>query len=263
MGMNILFVIGPRLASYLIETYGFDVVYFTMAGCYVLSAFFILFIRGTGLVTSAPPVPNSITLDKSNILGEIQKGFQYIRRESMILIILAFSLAVTVLSQPYQQLLPIFVEDILKVGTKGGGELMMIAGAGALAGSITITFLPNKKRGLMLLGSGLIAGMALISFSFSTIWELTMGTMVFIGLAQTFRMTISSTLLQAYSQPEYRGRVMSIFSMQWGLMSIFTFLAGVLSEVVPVQWVLGSLVMLLVALAILSLMFIPSIRRLD
>ena len=81
--------------------------------------------------------------------------------------VLIFSLVVTVLSQPYQQLLPIFVEDILKVGTTGGGELMMIAGLGALIGSIIITFLPNKKRGLMLLGSGLIAGLALISFSFS------------------------------------------------------------------------------------------------
>lgn len=263
MGMNILFVIGPRLASYLIDTYGFDIVYFTMAGCYVLSAFFILFIHGTAPITSPLSVPSSIAPDKANILGEIQKGFRYILRESMILIVLIFSLAVTVLSQPYQQLLPIFAEDILKVGTKGGGELMMISGVGALVGSIIITFLPNKKRGLMLLGSGLIAGMALISFSFSTIWELTMGTMVFIGLAQTFRMTISSTLLQAYSEPEYRGRVMSIFSMQWGLMSVFTFLAGVLSEVVPVQWVLGSLAMLLVVLSILSLVFIPSIRKLD
>ena len=115
----------------------------------------------------------------------------------------------------------------------------------------------------MLLGSGLIAGFALISFSFSTIWGLSLGTMVFIGLAQTFRMTISSTLLQAYSKPEYRGRVMSIFSMQWGLMSIFTFIAGILSETVSVQWVLGSLAMLLVALSLLSLVFVRSIKRVE
>ena len=181
----------------------------------------------------------------------------------MILAVLIFSLAVTILSMPYQQLLPIYTKDILKVGEEGGGTLMMIAGAGALIGSIIITFLPNKKRGLLLLGSGLIAGLALTSFSFSTIWGLTMGTMVFIGLAQTFRMTIGSTLLQAYSAPEYRGRVMSIFSMQWGLMSVITFFAGILSEVVSVQWVLGSLALFLIALSILALIFIPSIRKLD
>jgi len=263
MGMNILFVIGPRLASYLIDTYGYDTVYYAMAGCYVLSAFFIFFVRGTGVTTPPAASPASIAPDKANILGEIQKGFQYIRKESMIMAVLIFSLVVTVLSQPYQQLLPIFVEDIFKVGTTGGGELMMIAGLGALIGSIIITFLPNKKRGLMLLGSGLIAGGALIAFSFSTIWGLSLGTMVFVGFSQTFRMTISSTLLQAYSEPEYRGRVMSIFSMQWGLMSIFTFIAGILSETVSVQWVLGSLAMLLVALSILSLVFVRNIRRVD
>ena len=263
MGMNILFVGGPRLASYLIDTYGYDTVYYAMAGCYVLSAFFIFFVRGTGLTTSPTPGPASIAPDRANILGEIRKGFQYIRKEPMILAVLIFSLVVTVLSMPYQQLLPIFVEDIFNVGTTGGGELMMIAGLGALIGSITITFLHNKKRGIMLLGSGLLAGMALISFSFSTIWGLSLGTMVFIGLSQTFRQTISTTLLQAYSEPEYRGRVMSIFSMQWGLMSIFTFIAGVLSEVISVQWVLGSLAILLVALSILSLVFVPSIRRVD
>jgi len=263
MGMNILFVIGPRLASYLIDTYGYDSVYYAMAGCYVLSAFFIFFVRGTGLTTSSVPGLASIAPDKANILGEIQKGFQYIRKESMIMVVLIFSLVVTVLSQPYQQLLPIFVEDIFKVGTTGGGELMMIAGLGALIGSIIITFLPNKKRGLMLLGSGLIAGIALIAFSFSTIWGLSLGTMVFVGFSQTFRQTISSTLLQAYSEPEYRGRVMSIFSMQWGLMSIFTFVAGILSEVVSVQWVLGGLAMLLVVLSLLSLAFAPSIRRVE
>lgn len=264
MGMNILFVVGPRLASYLIDTYGYDAVYYAMAGCYVLSAFFIFFVRSSGLTTTPPPPsPTSIAPDKANILGEIQKGLQYIHKEPSILAVLVFSLVVTVLSQPYQQLLPIFVEDILKVGTTGGGELMMIAGLGALIGSIIITFLPNKKRGLMLLWSGLIAGLALISFSFSTIWGLSLGTMVFIGLAQTFRMTISSTLLQAYSEPEYRGRVMSIFSMQWGLMSIFTFIAGVLSEIVSVQWVLGSLAILLVILSILSVVFVPIIRRVE
>jgi MFS family permease len=115
----------------------------------------------------------------------------------------------------------------------------------------------------MLLGSGLIAGAALIFFSFSTIWALSLGTMIFVGFAQTFRMTISSTLLQAYSEPEYRGRVMSIFSMQWGLMSVFTFIAGILSEVVSVQWVLGTLAMLLVVLSILSVLFVPSIRKVE
>ena len=76
-------------------------------------------------------------------------------------------------------------------------------------------------------------------------------------------MTIGGTLLQAYAEAEYRGRVMSIFSTQWGLMSVCTFVAGLLAEVVLVQYVLGGLATLLVVLSILSLTFIPSFRKLD
>jgi len=56
---------------------------------------------------------------------------------------------------------------------------------------------------------------------------------------------------------------MSIYSMQWGLMSVVTFFAGILAESFPVQWVLGSLSMLLIALSILAIVFTPSFRRLD
>ena len=56
---------------------------------------------------------------------------------------------------------------------------------------------------------------------------------------------------------------MSIFAMQWGFMSVITFIAGLLAEVVPVQWVLGGLAALLITLSILALTFISSLRKLD
>jgi len=253
MGMNILTAVAPYIAGTLIDSFNFDAVYYAMTGLYICGAFFIFSIPGGRQPTG----------EGGNILGEIRKGFQYIRRNSMIMIVLLFSLVATALAMPYVQLLPIYVDDILKVSATKMGVLMSIAGVGAFVGSITLTTLPNKKRGLLLLGSGLIAGTALVIFSFSTIWGLSLGIMVFIGLGQTLRMTIGSTLLQSYADAEYRGRVMSIFSIQWGLMSVITFFAGILAEVLPVQWILGSLAMLLIVLSILAIIFIPSIRKLD
>ena len=253
MGMNVLNLIAPGLAGFMIDAFDFEAVYYTMAGLYVFSAFFIFFVPGTRQKTAGV----------GNILVEIQKGFQYIRKDTMILFVLGFSLMVTILAMPYQQLLPIFIDDILKVGATGMGVLMSVSGAGALVGSIILASSPNKKRGLMLMASGIVSGIALIVFSFSSSWGLSLTFIVFVGLGQTFRMTISSALLQAYAEAEYRGRVMSIFSMQWGFMSVCTFLAGILAEVVPVQWVLGVLAMLLVVLSGLALIFIPGIRRLD
>jgi len=253
MGMNALNLIAPGLAGFMIDAFDFHAVYFTMTGLYICSALFISFI----------PITRPVAAGGGKILGEIGQGFRYIRRDSTILVVLGFSLMVTVLAMPYQQLLPIYVDDILKVGATGMGILMSVSGAGALVGSVILTNLPNKKRGLLLLGSGLVAGMALVAFSFSSTWSLSLAVIVFVGLSHTFRMTIGSTLLQAYAEAEYRGRVMSIYSMQWGFMSLCTFLAGLLAEAMPVQYVLGGLAILLIVLSILSLTFIPSFRKLD
>jgi MFS family permease len=253
MGMNILNLMAPVAAGFVIDAYDFQAVYFTMTVLYLIAAFFILLL----------PARSQIKSSGRTILADIQQGFRYIRQDSMILFILVFTLIVVVLSMPYMQLMPIFVDDILKVGARGMGQLMGSAGLGALIGSVILAALSNKKRGLMLLASGILAGAALTVFSFSSQWVLSLGVLFFVGLSQTFRMTIGSALLQAYTQGIYMGRVMSILNMQWGFMSVCTFVAGMLAEVVPIQWVLGSLAMLLTVMSILAVAFVPSVRKLD
>jgi MFS family permease len=253
LGMNLLSLMAPAIAGFMIDAFDFKSVYFTMSGFYICAALFVSFI----------PARSQTIAGGSNIMADIQKGFRYIRQDSLILFVLAFTLIIVVLSMPYQQLLPIFVDDILKVGAKGMGILMSVSGAGALIGSIFLASLPSKKRGLMLLGSGIVTGIALIVFSFSSHWILSLAFIFFVGLGQTFRMTIGSSLLQAYTQDIYMGRVMSILNMQWGFMSLCTFVAGMLADIIKVQWVLGGLAMLLTVLSILSLAFVRGIRKID
>jgi MFS transporter, DHA1 family, staphyloferrin A biosynthesis exporter len=253
MGLNVLNLVAPGVAGYMIDTFDFKSVYYAMAGLYVFSALFMLFI----------PRTNQITVHAGGILADIQNGLQYIRRDSTILLILAFTLVVVVLAMPYQQLLPIFADDILKVGATGLGMLMSASGAGALVGSIILASLHNKKRGILLLASGLVSGMALLIFSFSSTWSLSLTLVAFLGLGHAFRGTISGALLQACTEAEYMGRVMAILNMQWGTMSMFTFIAGILAEVVAVQWVVGGLATALVILSILSIGFLRGIRKLD
>ena len=253
MGLNILNLVAPVAAGFIIDSFDFQTVYFTMAGLYICAALFILFIAAKSSVTSGG----------QNVISEIQQGFRYIRKDSLIFFILVFTLFVVVLSMPYQQLLPLFTEDILKVGAKGQGTLMGIAGLGALLGSLILALMPNKKRGLLLLSSGIIAGASLIVFSFSRSMGLSMAFMFFVGLSQTLRMTIGNALVQSCTEGAYMGRVMSILNMQWGLMSVCTFFAGILAEVVPVQWVLGSLATLLTVLSLLSVIFARNIRKID
>ncbi|MEE8419161.1 MAG: MFS transporter, partial [Dehalococcoidales bacterium] len=121
----------------------------------------------------------------------------------------------------------------------------------------------NKKRGMMLLGSGVLMGSALAAFAFSSIWPLSLALVVFVGLGQSGQMTRGNTLVQYYVDDEYRGRVMSIFFMQFGLTSFGAFAAGLLSEAVGIQIAIGSFALTLTGLSILAIIFLPRIRNLD
>jgi MFS family permease len=253
LGMNILSLLVPVLTGIIIDKLGFEYAYYAASGLYALGAVSVLFVPHTGRMPAGG----------GKIIAEIKNGFVYIRQTSTVLLLLLFTTAMVILSMPCQQLMPLFTDNILKVGATGMGILMSVSGAGALAGSVILMFLPNTKRGLLLLVSGLVAGVALLIFAFSSIWALSIAVMVFVGLAQTFRNTISNALLLTCTEAGYMGRVMSLLNIQWGLMSFSTFLAGVLAGMITVQWVVGGLVLILIAISVLFLTFSPSLRRLE
>lgn len=252
-GMNFLRIIAPAAAGFLIDIFDFKAVYFTMTGLYLIAVAFVRFL----------PFTSTMSLRGGGALTSIWEGLKYIRSQTTIILILLFTLFAVVLSMPYMILMPVFTEDILKVGASGLGILMGVSGLGAMAGSLFLASRPNKRRGLILLASCFVMGLALVGFSFSTSWPLSLGMIIFVGLGSTGRMTLSNTLLQYYTEDEYRGRVMSIYMMEFGLVSFGAFAAGVMVESLGVEWVIGGFAMALVLVSLLASAFIPQIRKLD
>lgn len=253
-GQNTLRLIGPVLAGVAIDAYGFEPAYYGMAVVYVVSWFFMFFVPYTGQRIHSG----------SNILNDILDVVSYMKKERNILFVLVAVLCMVFFSMPYQQLLPIFTEDILKVGATGLGLLQMVTGAGSIAGAIMLASLPNnKKRGLLMLVSGIILGLSLVFFSFSSVWAVSIALMVGVGLGQAGRMTLPVALLQSYTRPEYRARVMSFYGVEFGLSSFGTFFAAILVGTLGVQWSVGGMAMVLVVLSVSALLFIPRLRRLD
>lgn len=253
LGMNVLRFITPAIAGFLVDLYGFESVYYTTTGMYLIAVIFI----------ACMPITKTISIHQNSALKDIQDGLRYIRREPTILLLLIFALVLVVFSRPYQFLLPIFTDDILKVGATGLGILMSVSGLGAVFGSTLLASLPNKKRGLLFILSGLILSLALIGFAFSKSWVLSLILITFIGLGDTGRMTLSNSLIQYYVDNQFRGRVMSILSMQFGLMSVGVFFAGLLAEAVGVQWSVGGLALVLILLSVMMLCCSRRLRTLD
>jgi MFS family permease len=253
MGMNSLQIIAPAITGFLIDAIGFAAVYYAMTGTYLIAVVFFFLLPKTSAMGTVG----------TKAIDNIKAGLKYVRNDKPIFLVLIFSLIVVFLSMPYGMLMPIFAEDILKVGASGMGILLSVAGIGSILGSIVLASLPNKKRGVMMLASGILLGIALSVFSFSKSWPLSLGFIVLVGLGQTGRMTLSNTLLQYYVDNRYLGRVMSIYMMQFGLTSFGTFIAGMIAEAVGTPWALGSFSMILFVASIGAMFFLPTLRKLE
>jgi MFS family permease len=224
-----------------------------MTGMYIMAVAFILFL----------PHTSRMTVSAGGTFEGIKEGLKYLRHETTIVIILVFTLFVVILSMPYSMLLPVLCDRVLNVGEAQAGILMSVSGIGAITGSIALASLPNKKRGLMLLVSCLVLGLSLAGFAFSTSWFVSMALIVIVGLANTGRMTLGNTLIQYYVDNNYRGRVMSIYMMEFGLVSFGTFAAGIMAETIGVQWAIGGFALVLVFMALVAFISLPRIRKLD
>jgi MFS family permease len=253
LGSNVLRIMAPAACGFLIKELDYAAVYYIMSGMYIVAIVFIALL----------PRTSTITVGGIGALEGIKEGLKYLRGQTTIILVLLLTLGAVVLSMPYMYLLPFLCEDVLHVDEAGGGMLLSVSGIGAITASLIIASLPNKRRGLMLLVSCLVLGMALTAFSISQSWYLSLGLMVFIGIGTTGRMTLGNTLIQYYVDDEYRGRVMSIYMMEFGLTSFGTFAAGVMGETWGVQWAIGGFAVGLVLISLVTLTFARRIRRLD
>ena len=129
--------------------------------------------------------------------------------------------------------------------------------------SLILASMPNRRRGIMMLFSGLILALALVGFSFSTEWYLSLFLAVFIGLGQTGQMALGNTLAQYYVDPGYRGRVMSLQMIGFGLASLGSFFGGIMAETMGIQWSIGGLAVTLTLISLGMLTFSSRLRKLD
>lgn len=253
LGMNIFRIIAPAAAGFLIEGIDFAAVYYLMTFLYMFATVFLLIM----------PRTHPVAIQGRSTMTEVLDGLHYIRNEATIMLILSFTLCCTILGMPFNILLPMFTEKILGVGSSGMGILLAVSGVGAIMVSLILASVPNRKRGTMMLFSGLILSLSLIGFSFSKDWYLSLFLVIFVGLGQTGQLAVGSALAQYYVDPAYRGRVMSIQMLGFGLASLGTVFGGILAETMGVEWSIGGLSMALAILCLAMLAFSSRLRKLD
>ncbi len=244
-GMSAMTLLAPAIAGGLYALVGADKVYFIIAGLSFLSV---------ALTTLVPKPARSATPGrKRDMLRDIGAGLVYIRGNSMVMVLLIMGLATTLLASPFRMLLPVFVVDIYNRGPDSMGLLVAIMGGGSLIGSLAIAALGNWRRGALLIIGSFVSGVALLLIASFPFYYAAAVIMVLVGLGDAARRTINMGLIMEIVEDQYRGRVMSVFMMNFGLMPLGVLPAGMIADALGGQMAIGLLgiLLVLVTLAIL------------
>jgi MFS family permease len=216
-------IIGPAIAGVLVAAIGEGWCFFVNAVSYLAVI--------TGLLM--------MKLDRraarhqaGSAAAEILEGFRFFWRTGPINALLTLLGLVSLVGMPYSVLMPIFADQILHGGAIGLGLLTGAAGIGALSGALTIA----ARRGVKGLGR-LVAvsctgfGLALILFSLSQRFWLSVALLVPVGFMVMLQMASSNTLIQTMVPDVLRGRVMALYSMMLlGMAPFGALLAGAVAE---------------------------------
>ena len=242
-GTSMTTLMAPALAGGgggLYALIGPDGVYYVIGG--MLVGAMVL----TGLLPKSTAEPSG---KRTTVLGDIKAGLYYIRRTRMVFVLLCLGLATTMLAMPFRFLLPVFVVDIYHKGPEAMGLLVSLMGLGTLIGSLFIAGLGRFHRGLLLIAGSFTTGLALLLVSIFPVYAIALGLMVLLGLGDAGRRALNQALVMEISEDEYRGRVWSVFMMNFGLMPLGVLPAALVAEYFGGQVAIGILagLMLLVS----------------
>src|SRR3990170_174160 len=230
-GFQMTAIVGPSIAGLLIAVVDAGGVFL------VNSALFVLVLFATWQLRLPPKAPDGEVLSVGRSMLE---GFRFVRSDRTIFTALLLALFPTVFGLPVVAMMPVFARDVLHVGAQGLGYLNSALGVGAIIATLTIASMGDlSRKGRLLILACFSLGCFLVLFSQSRWLVLSLGALLFVGGSRMSFMALTNTSIQLSVPDQYRGRVMSLLALDFGLTPLGTLLAGTIATYWGVQAAIG------------------------
>jgi MFS family permease len=152
-------------------------------------------------------------IPKEGIVKSLTEGIHFVFKTKMMVWAMSLDLF-SVFFGGAVALLPVFANDILKVGPEGLGFMRAAASAGSVITMLAMTrFSPMNKpwRNLLIAVTGF--GLSIICYGLSKSFYLTLFFLFLEGSFDSVSVIIRSTIMQLLTPDEMRGRVSAVNSM--------------------------------------------------
>ena len=197
-------VVGPAVAGFSITWIG---VHWSMCSIFACSLLALL----TLTQISAKPILNPKIGEP--VIESLKEGLKFVYTNKSVLGALTLDM-VAVLFGGAVALLPIFAQDILKVGPEGFGILRAAPAVGALLTMFVSAHIPlYKNAGIKLLAAIFGFGVCIIIFGLSTWFWLSVFALFMSGVTDGISVVIRQTILQLKTPDHMRGRVAAVNSI--------------------------------------------------
>ncbi len=196
-------MVGPALGGLVIAA-GFGAVpaYLMDALCGVAGLLMVAAARTRFAAPRTRPVP--VTLES------LTAGLRFVWQTRIILATITLDLFAVLLGGAVT-LLPIYAQDVLRVGPQGLGWLEAAPSAGALCMAVALTHLPPLRRpGWAMLWAVAGFGAATIVFGISRSFPLSFLMLFFTGALDNISVVVRSTLVQMLTPDAMLGRVSAV-----------------------------------------------------
>ena len=197
-------VLGPAAAGFSITIIGVSGSMLTVLACSFLALITLSQI-------SKKPILNPKIGEP--IMQSLKEGVKFVYNNKTILGAISLDM-VAVLFGGAVALLPIYAQDILKVGPEGFGVLRAAPALGAFITMFISAYVPlNKNAGIKLLFSIFAFGICIIVFGISTLFWLSVIALFLSGVVDGISVVIRQTILQLKTPDHMRGRVAAVNSI--------------------------------------------------
>jgi MFS family permease len=185
----------------------------TLAGAPV--PFAVCLVLALGAATAMLSIGTRVVADRESSGSAVQRaiaGLRFVLAQPIIFGAISLDLF-AVLIGGVNALLPVFARDILHVGPGGLGLMRSMVAVGAIGTSLALAQLsePRQPRaGRALFGGVAVFGLAVLIFSISTNFYLSLVVLALLGAGDAMSVFVRATVVQLATPQDMRGRVSAI-----------------------------------------------------
>jgi MFS family permease len=246
-------VVGPSVAGLLIAVVGLPL-------CFLANS--LSYLAAIGALLLMRDLPNvAMVRDEQPWSARLAQGAAYARSEPVVGMLLVAVAVFSLFAMNRLTLIPLFADQVLGVGAQGFGFLLAAMGLGALTGALTLAFYPqlgaNPRRQLWMAA---IWVAALLEFSVSRSFPVSVLTLVVAGYCQISFVATANNRIQLITPDHLRGRVMALYAQALiGVGPIGSLQAGALATRFGAPWAMAIGAVIAGAVILLIRLLFPEV----